>query len=79
MKFLTLFVIWSLFFMLLYSCVSTKKDYTYMDCAEFGVCKEGLTTNTSKGQITITKDTCLQNNWLWNDKEKVCDIRHSNN
>lgn len=57
--------------------VANKNEITQdkSDCAEFGLCKEGLTIFWNDKETTITKDFCLKNNYKWHEKKSSCFVR----
>ena len=76
LKLLRLFVIFvlALFVVLIIGIAIISSDP--MDgCMDVGYCKEGLPLNIEGKNITINKQTCLENDGKWYEDRKACQFR----
>ena len=60
-------------FLLLFICSGCTDDKLgKQDCAEAGVCAEGLEYSINNDTFIVSKETCINHNKKWNDDLKVC-------
>lgn len=53
--------------------MNIQSDY----CIEDGDCKEGRIININNNEILINKESCVENNWQWDEKGKICKITNA--
>lgn len=53
--------------------------YDIDGCLDTGICREGITFDNCEGRLpcTITKENCIENNNVWFEDIRSCDIRHN--
>ena len=63
-----IFLLWILFNQFPFIQSAFKKDL----CLDIGYCKEGLTINIEGKQITVNKETCIENKGHWIEDKHCC-------
>lgn len=48
-------------------------------CLDIGICHEGTQIRVDDIVITITEETCRQNNFVWDSEKKSCNVRENLN
>ena len=59
-------------------CLLPSRPYNFDDCIELGLCAEGLELNDNGKSFVMTKKYCLQSNHIWDNENKVCNVRKFN-
>lgn len=45
-----------------------------MTCEDNGICKQGLEIGIKDEMVKVTKENCIKYNFLWNEKDKTCNL-----
>lgn len=51
---------------------SIENEHAKISCEEDGICKEGIVIKHKQKEIIINKQSCIENNWTWDEKNKTC-------
>ena len=71
-----LFFLFILFFAIWFITLFTPpRPLNMSDCLEFGICAEGLELKEYDKPYIMTKEYCVQNHFLWDEKSKSCNVR----
>ena len=73
-------VIWIYVVSMILGIISRSSDpYDTDTCLDIGICKEGYTFNDCGDGLpcTITKESCIENNNIWYEDTRTCDIRNT--
>jgi len=61
----------------LFVAIIANVDIDHADyCIEDGDCGIGRVIKTPEGDIIISKETCLEQNWKWDEKRQECKVAY---
>ncbi len=74
-KILIFSIIFIVFVFIIPYFIKGDYEYTDVDCAESGICKEGTEYYINDKKILIFKETCLEYGKEWIENKKACIMR----